>query len=244
VRRIKLFVIFLTLFFGCFYFAGDVRATNVLFIGNSFTHYIDDTSSVPDMFQKIAQTAGKNVVIGSYIVGQQDLKGFWNDPNETALSKIRNGPGGGGIWDYVVLEPWDHDEANSPAQDMYDYGRLFVDEIVRANPQAKTLIYMVHWNSALSYLNSETMQTMNSEQTIYESVVNTKPSAILVPVEWAWIKGIYEYPEQSWFNTTDNWHPGPRRTYIAAVSMYATIYHTLPACSSDAACSAASGLDP
>lgn len=81
---------------------------------------------------------------------------------------------------------------------------------------------MVHWTPEPS------ITVMNSEQSLFKNTIDSKSSTILIPVEWAWRKGIIEHPEQQWLWPEDNVHPGPRRTYISAVSIYASIYRESP----------------
>ncbi len=183
---------------------------DVLFIGNSFTFY----NGMPFMFGQIAQQAGKDVTVDNYVIGGQTLYGFWTDPNQAALNKIKSK-----AWNYVVLQGW-----NDPAADMRDYGTLFMDEIRKVNPNAIILMYFVHPTGP--YPDDA---TMNSQQSIYEQIHAQRPYAELVPVFWAWKQGFLEDPTNAnWLDPGDNWHPGPRRSYISAVSMYSSIYLESP----------------
>ncbi len=181
----------------------------VLFVGNSFTFYHD----MPQMFHQLALAAGKDVNVDEFVQGGQTLQGFWNDPKHGALDRVKSKP-----WDYVVLEGW-----TDPAADMRDWGTKFQEELLKVNPKAIVLMYMV--NPAGPFPDDA---SLSDQQRHFVAIAQAHPNTILVPVEWAWKLGFKDDPKNEKWLAQDNWHPGPRRSYIAAVSIFATIYQQSP----------------
>ncbi len=196
---------------------------NILFVGNSFTFFND----LPKTTAGMAAAKGRKLNFAMYTPGGKTMCLDWDqaDLHAALLTAIKSKS-----WDYVVLQPW----AVEASKDMIACGLKWVDQIILPQrASTKILIYMVTQNFGLL-----SDSQMKSEQAAYETMVKTTcKSCTLVPVLWAWQQGMAEQPMGltdrtevlgGWLNIHDHYHPGPRRTYIAAAAMFATIFHVNP----------------
>ena len=191
-------------------FAQPTGPIDVLFLGNSFTFYQD----LPNMFKGFAESTGKQVSVDSYTPGGRTLEGDVVDPD--AMAKVKSK-----AWTYLVLQGW---AGNSVTDDMTRFGTQIMDAYRTVNPNGKVIMYMVHGTTPYPSL-----AEMNAQQADYEAITKARPYATLAPAMWAWRQGYIEDPVNSrWLSSDDNWHPGDRRTYISAATIYSTIYQTSP----------------
>lgn len=185
----------------------DQQSLKVLFIGNSYTYYHE----LPKLVQNLARTAkeAKRFETEMVTVGGATLEQLWQQGK--AVSKIKNGK-----WDYVVLQEQSTLPITNP-QLMYEYARLFNEEIKKIN--AQTVFYLT-WARENR---PETQQALNdSYMTIAQEL-----KAIVAPVGIVWQK-IREQNQNLMLYEPDNSHPSPIGSYVAACVFYATIYGKSP----------------
>ncbi|BAY32548.1 hypothetical protein NIES2107_44370 [Nostoc carneum NIES-2107] len=185
----------------------DQQSLKVLFIGNSYTYY----NELPKLVQNLARTAqeARKFETEMVTVGGATLEQLWQQGK--ALKKIRSGK-----WDYVVLQEQSTLPITNP-QLMYEYARLFNEEIKKIN--AQTLFYLT-W---ARQNRPETQQAVNdSYMTIAQEL-----KSIVAPVGRVWQK-IQEQNQNLMLYEPDNSHPSPIGSYVAACVFYATIYGKSP----------------
>lgn len=185
----------------------EQQSLKVLFIGNSYTYY----NELPKLVQNLARTAqeARKFETEMVTVGGATLEQLWQQGK--AVSKIKNGK-----WDYVVLQEQSTLPITNPKL-MYEYARLFNEEIKKIN--AQTVFYLT-W---ARQNRPETQQALNdSYMTIAQEL-----KAIVAPVGIVWQK-IQEQNQNLMLYELDNSHPSPIGSYVAACVFYATIYGKSP----------------
>jgi len=200
---------------------------SVLFIGNSYT----SANNLPLLVQSLSSSAGKTLNIDSNMPGGYLLSGHLNDA--TTFSKISQGN-----WDYVILQ----EQSQIPTIDFYRYNDMYpaMTElktlIEQYNPCARVITYMT-WgrrfggqqcdpsgsNCSPVFFDFNHMQdSLTSAYTEISSLLKVQ----CAPVGVTW---------QNILNDTtlvlhsgDNSHPNIDGSYVAALSLYSSIWK-LPA---------------
>ncbi|MBD2212152.1 hypothetical protein H6G27_20090 [Nostoc linckia FACHB-104] len=183
------------------------QSLKVLFIGNSYTYYHE----LPKLLQNLAITAkaARKLETEMVTIGGATLEQLWQQGK--AINKIRNKK-----WDYVVLQEQSTLPITNPKL-MYEYARLFNEEIKKIN--AQTVFYLT-WSRQNK---PETQQALNnSYMTIVQEI-----DAIVAPVGIVWQK-VQEQNQNLNLYEPDNSHPSPIGSYVAACVFYATIYGQNP----------------
>ncbi|MDZ7957204.1 MAG: hypothetical protein RMY34_04765 [Aulosira sp. DedQUE10] len=187
--------------------ASNQQSLKVLFIGNSYTYF----NELPKLTQKLAIFAkeAKKLETQMVTVGGATLEQLWQQGK--ALKKIKNAQ-----WDYVVLQEHSTLPITNP-QLMYEYARLFNEEIKKANAQTVFYLTWARQNQP------ETQQTLNdSYMTIAQEL-----KAIVAHVGIVWQK-IQEQNQNLTLYEPDKSHPSPIGSYVAACVFYATFYSKSP----------------
>lgn len=200
---------------------------SVLFIGNSYT----SANNLPLLVQSLSSSAGKTLNIDSNMPGGYLLSGHLNDA--TTFSKISQGN-----WDYVILQ----EQSQIPTIDFYRYNDMYpaMTElkalIEQYNPCARVITYMT-WGrrfggqqcdpngSNCSPVFSDFNHMQDSLTSAYTEISSLlKVQCAPVGVTW-----------QNILNDTtlvlhsgDNSHPNIDGSYVAALSLYSSIWK-LPA---------------
>jgi hypothetical protein len=186
----------------------------VLFIGNSFTYYSSLDANNPELpisFNGISNSMSPvdnlTYTLGDHAIqGGQTLEGHYEDVNQKALNKIRQGG-----WAYVVLQEQSLRPYDNPQQ-YFKYVRLFDSAIKAVN--AKTVIYMTwayknDWYKFATYV-------YNFEQIAKEI------GAIVVPCGKAWEKAKAEKPNFNLYDP-DTVHPSKQGSYLNACVFFAIL---------------------
>ncbi len=180
---------------------------NILFIGNSFTHYNDGVdvelgrlfaSSIPQLkihYDKVA--VGGERLIGHFKKGD-------------ALVKIN-----AYHWDKVILQEYsNYPISNKP--DFYKYAKLFYESISECG--AETIFFMT-W----AYEGNDEMTPLLASA--YNSIGNELGCRV-VPVGLAFSKMLKKYPEINLY--ADYKHPNKEGTYLIACCFYAFLTEQSP----------------
>lgn len=193
---------------------GDARAQSdtlplirMLFIGNSYTYFND----LPRTLQTLALRREKPVAIEVTTVwqGGQSLKGHWND--SAAVRMIRQG-----YWDYVVLQEQSLLPIRMP-DTLIAYGKRFDAEVKAAG--ARTMLY-------LTWPRKGRASAQDSLTRPFRQLA-TEVGALIVPVGPAWLE-VQKIDSTLELYFSDQSHPSPMGTYVAAVTFYRMIFNELP----------------
>ncbi len=194
----------------------EADTTRILFIGNSYTYY----NSLPELVKGMAKEKFPDRIIETQLVSQggMTLKRHWQE--EKALQTIRSGK-----WDYVILQEQsklgmavmiDNDIFFGQTDLFFDYARKFNQEIKKSD--AKTVFFMT-WS----------VRERPEEQEIltyaYSSIAK-ELDAILVPVGLAWSQ--LRTNNQFNFYAVDGSHPSPMGSYLAASTLFSTLFEVSP----------------
>jgi len=174
----------------------------VLFIGNSLT-FVND---LPAIVEAIAESAGKQKFAYRMIAYPDfSLEDHWNHGEaRKAIAQSK--------WDVVVLQQGPSALPES-RKFLIDYTRRFDDEIRRAG--AKTALYMV-WPARARF---------GDFDRVVESYAEAARSvgAILFPAGRAWQMAWRQKGDLTLYSS-DNFHPSPVGSYLAAEVIYQQLY--------------------
>jgi hypothetical protein len=175
-------------------------ATNLLFIGNSFTQ----RNNVPGLLAELAAARGVSVTHDLISAGGASLRRHWNDGQ--AAAKIASGG-----YDYVVLQ----EQSTLPiknAKRMAENVRLF-DEPIRA--AGSHMVLYLTW--ARSHAPESQQAITDAYQAIGEEL-----GAIVVPVGLAWQSFLAEHSTPV-LHDRDQSHPTLAGSYLAACVFLAAL---------------------
>ena len=176
-------------------------ATQVLFIGNSFTYFNNGLDKEIEALAPGNATA--RIVAGGYTLEQH-----WRDGK--ALQKLRERR-----WDYVVLQ----EQSQTPvfdARKYYEYARRFDDEIRRNG--GKTVLLMT-WERPDSVKQGVTTANMAASVTTLGSEINVKVAAAGL----AFAQSLRGRPGLPLY--VEDGHPTMAGSYLAACVLYGTLFN-------------------
>ena len=191
--------------------------TRILFIGNSYTYF----NELPDQVLALAQEKYPEQVIETAKVtrGGMTLQRHWDD--DKAVEAIKNGH-----WDYVILQEQsklgmaimiENDIYFGNTELFWEYARKFAGEIKKAGAQT---VFFMPWS----------VRDRPDEQAIVTHAYTTiakELGASLAPVGLVW----NELRQDDDYNlyVRDGSHPSPTGSYVAASTLFATIFEESPA---------------
>jgi len=195
----------------------------VLFLGNSYTSF----NNLSQLVQSLSSSAGKTLIIDSNMPGGMTVSGHVN--NATSIAKISQGN-----WDYVVIQ----EQSQIPSIDYYRYNDMYPAMtslkllIEQYNPCAKIITYMT-WGRRFGGQQCDPQNTYCSPVFVdFNHMQDSLTSAYLeiseqlniqcAPVGVTW---------QNILNDTililhsnDNSHPNIDGSYVAALTIYSSIW--------------------
>lgn len=124
--------------------------TNVLFIGNSYTHM----NNMPKIFEKIARSKGKDVYADSIAVSGSTLKAHAG--RESTYKKLKTRK-----WDYVVIQGFSLELAQDPdtiRKNTIPYVQQILDSLFKTSPCANVYFYMT-WGYRYGFPEEERFNT-------------------------------------------------------------------------------------
>lgn len=178
--------------------------TKVLFIGNSFTYYNNGIDSQLNRLAPSCHTA--SVALPGFT-----LEAHWNDGS--ALRAIERGG-----WQYVVLQ----EQSQMPVVDQakfLEYARRF-DQAIRKTG-AQTILLMT-WERPDSVSYGVTTANLAAAYEVAGKAMGVK----VAPVGLAFAAALRERPDLVLYS--DDGHPTPYGTYLAACVVYTTIFQRTP----------------
>ena len=202
-------------------FAQDTLS--VLFLGNSYSSY----NNLPQLVQSLSSSAGKTLIIDSNMPGGMTISGHVN--NATSIAKISQGN-----WDYVVIQ----EQSQMPSIDYYRYNEMYPamtdlkSLIEQYNPCAKIITYMT-WGRQYGGQQCGPGATYCSPVFVdFNQMQDSLTSAYLeiseqlniqcAPVGLTWQNILND--TTLILHSNDNSHPNIDGSYVAALTIYSSIW--------------------
>jgi hypothetical protein len=202
-------------------FAQD--SLRVLFLGNSYTSY----NNLPQLVQSLSGSAGQTMIIDFNMPGGMTVSGHVNDA--TSIAKISQGN-----WDYVVIQ----EQSQIPSIDYYRYNDMYpaltnLKALVEQfNPCTKIITYMT-WGRRIGGQQCDPTNTYCSP--VFADFNHMQDSLTSAYTEISDILNIQCAPVgvtwQNILNDTtlilhspDNSHPNIDGSYVAALTIYSSIW--------------------
>ena len=187
------------LFLIVFTSAQDSKTEKVLFVGNSFTFYFN----LPLVVESMADEKGIGLDVYQSTAGGSSLKDHWiGKKSLSTKSKIQNGK-----FDKIILQDYSTNPVNKTAESL-NYFKRFID--LAKSVDAKVYIYGT-W--PVPVMQGKGYNGIDPIQHALKPL--SSQNVTLVPVGTAFRLFQAEYPEISLY-TSDNKHPSPVGTYLAA----------------------------
>ena len=205
----------------------------ILFLGNSLMYYND----MPGIFAALAGAAGKNVCVDSVTKGSATMAQFADRSTEigaAALEKLTEKR-----WDYVITEPSrritpDEDTVLRAETAAAGFIKKLAEEAgaellfydVWGNNDGKLGVFRVTSGSATEKTGSRSIA--RAEHTAFMHRVNFRIAkdiggVRLIPAGPAFEKAMETAPGLNLYHT-DNRHPSPAGSYLAACAVYNVIF--------------------
>ncbi len=208
----------ITFLFCSLFVASFAQYTNVLFIGNSYTHM----NNLSKIYQNLANSKGKNVLADTLAVSGSSLQGHTLRENTYKKIKSRS-------WDYVFIQGYSRELSRDSAviaNQTIPYAQQLIDSLKKYNPCINIYYYMT-WGYADGFKDSIPEDTYNLMQERIEKGYLQLSDATgkypIAPVGMVWKQIRDLYPELNLY-ATDNAHPSPYGSYAAACTFYTSIY--------------------
>lgn len=201
---------------------------NILFLGNSFL-FVND---LPSVFAALSESGGFKANVQEFSEGGYHLS-YFADPLDE-LGALSQEALKGQKWDYVVLQeqsriPTDAvmvEEETIPAVKKLD------EMIKEAGGQTAFLMTWAYKNGDdLNQYGIDSVTTREEMQTqIAESYIKMakEVDGLLSPAGIAFIRCAKDNPDIELWDEEDDMHPTLEGTYLAACTLYATLYHKSP----------------
>lgn len=204
----------------------DTKDLRILFIGNSFT-FVNDMSG---KFTKLAEAAGYHPYverIATSAITLSEMADRNTEYGEKVYKTLTSTE-----WDYVILQEQSQKPITQPETSTYPAIRTLNQWIEAAS--AKTVLYMT-WgydnnmrleiDSVPISLNRVQMQRILAKNYYY---IGNSIGAQVSPIGLAFGQCQSIYPEISLVLDSDLYHPNESGAYLAACTMYTTIYQKSP----------------
>ncbi len=207
---------FLSLFFGSNAQAKSVEPLKVLFIGNSYTHM----NEMPKIFQKMADEAGKNVIVERNTQSGASFKVHSERSDMYVAIKKRK-------WDYIVLQGYSRELSHSVETidtASIPYIQKITDSIYANNPCTNVLFYMT-WGYENGYLEREEVNTYEKMAERIEAgyrYLGRRFDVPVVPVGMVW-KEVKESSNIDLY-APDRAHPSKKGSYLIASTFYNALF--------------------
>ncbi|MCF8330081.1 MAG: PKD domain-containing protein [Crocinitomicaceae bacterium] len=202
-------------------FAQDTLS--VLFLGNSYSSY----NNLPQLVQSLSSSAGKTLIIDSNMPDGLSMSGHTN--NATTFSKISQGN-----WDYVILQ----EQSQMPTIDFYRYNEMYPaitdlkSLIEQYNPCAKIITYMT-WGRqyggqqcgpGATYCSPVFVDFNHMQDSLTSAYLDISEQLNIqcAPVGVTWQNILND--TTLILHSNDNSHPTIDGSYVAALTIYSSIW--------------------
>lgn len=201
---------------------------NIVFLGNSYTYAND----LPGTFKALAESGGFTPAIVELSDGGYHLS-YFADPEDELGAQfyqiVDEYP-----LDYVILQ----EQSRLPTMkegvlnEMFPAARTLDEMIKKAGGQTVFLMTWAYKNGDdLTEYGIDTVTTRNEMQTqLAESYtgIADELGALLSPAGIAFVRCADANPDIELWDQEDNMHPTPAGTYLAACTLYATLFNQSP----------------
>lgn len=216
VRRSLLSLSVITLMVFCWCARNEPSPVRVLFIGNSYTYF----NNLPEIFAALARSGGRgNVETAMVAPGGWRLKDHWEKGDARLL--LRNEK-----WDFVVLQ-----DQSLLGKYYYLEGqpRVSTDENFRSVAYDWAKLIQQMGAIPVFYLTWARKATPEDQAALNYAYINAArmTNAKVAPVGIAWILALGQRPEIELYSD-DGSHPSPAGSYLAACTIYATVFGQNP----------------
>lgn len=214
------------------------KPLRVLFFGNSLMFFND----MPSLFRNLAEKSGKEIYVDSVTRGSATISDFANsttDVGSQAYRKLQTQS-----WDYVIIEP---SRRTTPYENTVFEAELAAAKVMQrlaTNAGAEILLYCVWGNNdgTLTEYNATNPIAMVKGKvhydysrkdhvaflrTVSERISQALGGVGIIDAGYAFENSIAEYPSINLYDT-DERHPSLEGSYLAAATVYATIYGQSP----------------
>ena len=218
MKQVRNFLTWALLVFATFSWSQSMPpdTTRILFIGNSYTYY----NSLPELVKAMAKEKFPDRVVKTQLISQggATLKRHWEEGKAQQAIKSDH-------WEYVILQEQSRlgmgmvidDEFYFGQTDLFfEYARKFNMEIKGAG--AKTVFFMT-WSRENQ---PETQEIL----TYAYATIAKELDAMLAPVGLVWDK--LRTNSQYNFYVEDGSHPSPMGSYLAASTIFSTLFKVSP----------------
>lgn len=205
---------------------GNLKAQDtlaVLFLGNSYT----SVNNLPQLVQALSASAGKTLIVDSQTPGGMTLTNHVNDP--TTQSKIAQR-----AWDYVILQ----EQSQVPTIDFYRYNNMYPAMadlqamVAQSSPCAKLITYMT-WGRRYGGQQCDPSNThcspvfvdfnhMQDSLTSAYTGISNQLQIQCAPVGVVWQNVLND--TNLVLHSSDNSHPSLDGSYVAALTLFASIW--------------------
>lgn len=200
-------------------FATDKK--NILFIGNSYTHY----NNMPKIFDQLASSKGYDLHVEMFAKSSHTCK--MHSERKDLYEKI-----GSKKWDYVVFQGFSRELFHRPAHldtSFLPYFNRIIDSIYSNYSCTNVLLYQT-WGYKNGYeidSNQVSYQEMSDRIAMGYQYVSDKYALPIVPVGQVWETVKTNYPSINLY-TEDNQHPSLYGSYLVACTFFTAILKSSP----------------
>lgn len=191
--------------------------TNVLFIGNSYTHM----NNMPKIFEKIARTKGKDVYADSIAVSGSSLMAHAGRASTYKKLKSKK-------WDYLVIQGFSLELAQHPdtiRKNTIPYIQQILDSLYKTSPCANVYFYMT-WGYRYGWAEVEELNTNEKmQQHVKEGYIQLQQhfNYPIVPVGLTWAQIKQEHPDVNLYYIDDH-HPNVTGSFVIASCFYTAFF--------------------
>lgn len=204
------------------------KAPKILFLGNSFL-FVND---LPATFALLSQSGGYDIAYEELSDGGYHLS-YFADPEDELGAQFYDICANYEL-DYVILQeqsrlPTLKDDAK---QEMYPAARTLDETIKKTGAQTVFLMTWAYKNGDdLTEFGIDSVTTRDEMQTQLAETyteISGELDALLSPAGIAFVRAADAYPDIALWDAEDNMHPTLAGTYLAACTLYATVYNETP----------------
>ena len=222
---LKFFFLFVSLFSVSYSFSQST-STNILFIGNSYTHYND----MPVIFNELAVEKGYSVNVEMSAKSNHTCK--MHCERDELFEKIKSKK-----WDYVIIQGFSRELCHSPEYldtSFVPYFNRIIDSVYSNYSCTNVLLYMTWGYNNGIHDNEECDNFIKMGDQIvkgYKYIADLY-SLPVVPVGMVWRSIHLSHPEYPLYNV-DDMHPSETGSFLIATTFFSSIFKALPSDSSN-----------
>ena len=196
------------------------KTYEILFIGNSYTFY---NSTVPAEFKKIAASAGYTVNVDSVTKGAHTLLKFSDEQDE--MGKQVHEKLSTKKYDFVFIQEQSHTPVSNP-ENFYKGARALVQKV---RDSGAVPVFYCTWGRQAGNADIAKFNLVDNETMTWNlaAAYRKMGKELNVTVAYAGL-AFYELYTNTDINLyhTDGSHPSPTGTFVAALTLFSTLFQT------------------